>query len=120
MMQELLLLEALMPVKRIPREQFNQLQPLQQVLESLTGEEVEWFAAKPGDLLGTVAKGKGKAGWNYVVLKRKKTGGIKVCHVEANFFSRNAARIDLLLTMATAAKSRYKSPSVGSSVPRTA
>ena len=47
-----------MPVKSILREQFNRLLPVQQVLESLTGEEVEWFAAKPGDLPGTIAKGK--------------------------------------------------------------
>ena len=95
-----------MPVKRILREQFNRLLPVQQVLESLTGEEVEWFAAKPGDVLGTIAKGKGEASWNYVVLKQKTPGGFKVCNVEANFFSRNAARVDLLLAMVAAAKSR--------------
>jgi hypothetical protein len=99
-----------MPVKRILREQFNRLLPVQQVLESLTGEEVEWFAAKPGDLLGTVAKGRGEASWNYVVLKQEKTGGFKVCNVEANFFSRNAARTNLLLAMATPAKSRHNTP----------
>jgi Protein of unknown function (DUF2934) len=92
-----------LPVKRIPKEQFNQLLPPHQALESLTGEEVDWFAAKPGGLLGTVAKGKGEAGWNYVILKQKKTGGVKVCNVEANFFNRDAARVDLMLTMAAAA-----------------
>jgi hypothetical protein len=96
-----------LPVKRIRREQFNHLLPPHQALESLTGEEVDWFAAKPGGLLGTVAKGQGEAGWNYVILKQKKTGGVKVCNVEANFFSRNAARVDLMLTMATAAKSGH-------------
>jgi hypothetical protein len=100
-----------LPVKRIPREQFNQLLPPHQALESLTGEEVEWFVAKPGGLLGTVAKGKGEAGWNYVILKQKKTGGVKVCNVEANFFNRNAARVDLMLAMAAAAKKPSRQPS---------
>jgi len=93
-----------LPVKPIPREQFNKLLPPHEVLESLTGEEVEWFAANPGGLLGTVAKGKGQAGWNYVILKRKKTGEVEVCDAEANFFNRHAARVDLELAMATAAQ----------------
>src|SRR5208282_1921604 len=38
------------PVKSIPKERFDQLLPPYQVLESLTGEEVEWFAAKRGGL----------------------------------------------------------------------
>jgi hypothetical protein len=48
MMSESLLLNALMPVKRISREQFNQRLSFHQVLEGLTGEEVDWFASKPG------------------------------------------------------------------------
>ena len=95
-----------MPVKRISREQFNRRLSFHQVLERLTGEEVEWFATSSDGLLGTVAKGTGEAGWNYVVLKRKKTGGVKVCDVGVNFFNRNAAKVDLLLAMATAATSK--------------
>ena len=98
-----------LPVKRIPREEFNQLLPPHQALESLTGEEVDWFAAKPGGLLGTVAKGKGVDDWNYVILKREKTGDVKVCNVEANFFNCNAARVDLMLTMAMGAKNTHVS-----------
>ena len=95
-----------MPVKRISREQFTRRLSFHQVLEGLTGEEVDWFTSKPGGLLGTVAKGNGRTGWNYVILKRKKTGGVKICDVGANFFSRDAATVDLVLAMATAAKNK--------------
>jgi len=102
----LIVIKTPMRVKRISSKQFNHRLPFRGVLESLTGEEVEWFATSSDGLLGTVAKGTGEAGWNYVVLKRKKTGGVKICDVGANFFNRNAARVDLLLAMATAAKNK--------------
>lgn len=62
-------------------------------------EEVEWFSNRMGTLLGTIARGKNAAGWNYVILKRAKKGDPRVCKVMNNFFSAKAAQVDLLLSM---------------------
>lgn len=64
------------------------------------GEEVEWFCNRSGSLLGAIAKQDGMAGWNYAVLKGDKNGDFCVRKVMNNFFGLNAARVDLLLSMA--------------------
>lgn len=55
-------------------------------------------------MLGAVAKGVGVAGWNYVILKRDKEGGFHLRKVMSNFFNLNAAKTDLLLSMAEIGK----------------
>ena len=89
-----------MNIKTIPRSEFDRLRPLRSALESLMGEQVEWFSNRSGNLLGTVAKGEGVAGWNYAILKRDKKGGPHVRKVMSNLFSLNDARVDVLLSMA--------------------
>jgi len=89
-----------MNIKTIPRSEFDRLRPLRSALESLMGEQVEWFSNRSGNLLGTVAKGEGVAGWNYAILKRDKKGDPHVRKVMSNLFSLDDARVDVLLAMA--------------------
>jgi hypothetical protein len=89
-----------MSIKIIPRTEFDRLQPLHAALESLMGEQVEWFSNRSENVLGFVAKSEGVAGWNYAILKRDKEGEFHVRKVMGNLFSLKDARVDLLLLMA--------------------
>lgn len=88
-----------MNIKTIPRSEFDDLVPQYPALDSLMTEQVEWFASRSGNTLATIAKGEGVAGWNYVILKRDRRGDFHVRKVMNNFFNRNAAKIDLMLSM---------------------
>jgi len=88
-----------MTIKPISRFEFAQLLPHHPALESLMVEQIEWFSNKSGNLLGAIAKGEGVAGWNYVILRRDKRGGVHVRKVMNNFFNLNATRVDLFLSM---------------------
>jgi hypothetical protein len=89
-----------MGIRTIPHSEFDRLLPHHFTLESLVGEEVEWFSNQSGNMVGTIAKGEGGAGWNYAILKRDTKGDLHVRKVMNNFLSLNAARVDLLLSMA--------------------
>jgi len=89
-----------MSIGAIPRSEFDRLLPQNPAIESLVGEEIEWFSNRSGNLLGAVAKGEGVAGWNYVILERDQKGNFQVRKVMSNFFSSEVARVDLLLCMA--------------------
>ena len=89
-----------MMIRTIPRFEFDQLLPQNSIIEHLMVDQVEWFANRSGNLLGTIAKGKSVAGWNYVILKRNKEGDLHVHKVMNSFFSRKAATDDLLISMA--------------------
>lgn len=89
-----------MIINAITRSEFDQLLPHHPALESMMVEQVEWFSNRSGNLLGAIARGGGVAGWNYAVLKRDKKGDFHVRKVMNNFFNLNAAKIDLLLSMA--------------------
>ena len=93
-----------MSIQTIRRSEFDRLLPHNPALESWMVEQVEWFSDRSGNLLGTIAKGKGVAGWNYVILERDKSGDFYVHKVMNNFFSSEAARVDLLLWMAGSEK----------------
>lgn len=95
-----------MGIKTIPRSKFDRLVPQNPALESLMGEEVEWFSSRSGNLLGAVAKGEGVAGWNYAVLKRDRKGDFHVRKLMNSFFGLRHARVDLLLSMAGIANNR--------------
>jgi len=90
-----------MSFRAIPRSEFDRLLPLNSFLENMMVEQVEWFSSKSGRLLGAVAKGGGYSDWNYVILKQDRKGDFHVRKVTGNFFSPRAARVDLLLSMAT-------------------
>ena len=89
-----------MRIKTIPRSEFDRLLPQNPALENLMVVEVEWFSNRSGNMLGTIAKGESVAGWNYAILKRGKKGGFYVHKVMNNCSSSNAARVDLLISMA--------------------
>ena len=93
-----------MGIKTIPRSEFTRWLPQNPALESWMAEQVEWFSDRTENLLGTIAKGKGVAGWNYVILERDKIGDFYVHKVMDNFFSLETARVDLLLWMAGSEK----------------
>jgi hypothetical protein len=87
-----------MGIKTIPRSEFAQLLPHNPALESWMVEQVEWFSHRSGTLLGTIAKGKSVAGWNYVILERDKLGDFYVHKVMNNFFSSEAAKMTFTVT----------------------
>jgi hypothetical protein len=93
-----------MSIKTIPRSEFERLVPHNPALESWMVEQVEWFSDMSGKLLGAIAKGKGMAGWNYVILERDQKGMFHVRKVMNNCFSSEVARVDLLLWMAGSEK----------------
>jgi hypothetical protein len=88
-----------MSIKTIRRSEFDRLVPYNPVLERWMVEQVEWFSDTSGTSLGAVARGKGGAGWNYVILERDQKGIFQVRKVMSNFFSLDIARGDLLLWM---------------------
>lgn len=73
-------------------------------------EQVEWCSDGSGTMLGAIAKGKGVAGWNYVILERDKKGDFRIRKVMANFFNLKAARVDLVLWMIEIKKSDHTNP----------
>jgi hypothetical protein len=93
-----------MSIKTIPRSEFARLLPYNPILEDFMVEQVEWFSDRSGNLLGAIAKGKGVAGWNYVILERDKFGDFYVHRMMNNFCGSGAARVDLLLWMAGSEK----------------
>jgi hypothetical protein len=89
-----------MGIKTIPRSEFEQLVPHNLALENFMVNQVEWFSNRSGNLLATIAKGKGVSGWNYSILKRDKKGDFHVRKVMSNFFDVKVARVDLSHSMA--------------------
>ena len=95
-----------MSIGAIPRSEFDRLLPQNPAIESLVGEEIEWFSNRSGNLLGAVANGEGVAGWSYAILQRNKKGDFHVRKVMNSFFGLKHARVDLLLSMAGIAMNR--------------
>ena len=89
-----------MNIKIISRSEFDRLLAHHPALKNLMVEQVEWFSNRSGNLLGSIAEGERVAGWNYAILKRGKKGGFYVHKVMNNCSSSNAARVDLLISMA--------------------
>jgi hypothetical protein len=95
-----------MSIKTITRSEFNRLLPHNSALEHLMVEQVGWFSNTSGSVLGTIGRGKGVAGWNYVILKQEEKGGFCVRKVMSNFFALKPAKDDLLISMAELASER--------------
>ncbi len=91
-----------MTIKGVERAEFIRLLSLQTDLESYVGKEVEWFSNTAGNVIGTIALGDGKLGWNYVVLRRETAGKFHACHVACDFYNHAAARVDCMYAMAVA------------------
>jgi hypothetical protein len=86
--------------RSIPRAEFDGLLPHGPILKNLMEEQVEWFSNSSGSLLGSIAKGERTAAWKYAILKQDRDGHFHVHKVMNSFLSLNAARVDLLISMA--------------------
>ncbi len=75
-------------------------------------EQVQWYSNRSGSVLAAIATGEGAAGWNYVILKRDRKGDFQVRKVMDNFFNRNAAEVDLVLSMTSIGVDQHDSPSL--------
>ena len=93
-----------MKIEAIPRSEFDRLLPYNSALKHVMVEQVEWFSNGSRNTLGTVAEGVGVAGWSYAIFKRDRQDDFHVRKVTCNFFSLEAARVDLLLSMAEIVK----------------
>ena len=91
-----------MRINSISRAEFIRRLLLHNDLERFIGGEVEWFANRLGNILGTIALGDANRGWNYVIFKRNRTGKFHVCTVVCDFYSRAAARVDFMFAAASA------------------
>jgi hypothetical protein len=89
-------------IKNISRWKFERFLRFHAILETVIGDEVEWFGDAVENTIGTIAYCEGERGWNYAVLKRGWTGDFQVCDLGANLYSLDAARIDFRLAMAAA------------------
>jgi hypothetical protein len=97
-----------MVIKSIDRPEFVRRLSLDCDLEHLIGKEVEWFSSKTGNIIGTIALGDRRRGWNYVVLRRDQVGKFHVCDVVCNFYNHAAARVDFMFAMVGARQSPRK------------
>ena len=100
--------EAAMPIKTIARREFNQLLPHHLVLENLMGEQVEWFANRARNLIGTIALTAMGRSWNFAILKRNRQGNFQVCDVGQNFFNLSQIMVQFRYAMVAAKYSRQE------------
>jgi hypothetical protein len=91
-----------MNIENISRSKFNQLLSSDSAVSNLT-VQVAWFSNPSGNLLGALTKSKGRPEWNYVILKRDKEGDCHIHQVMNGFLSSEAAKADLLMSMAEVA-----------------
>jgi hypothetical protein len=96
----------IMVVKDIGRTEFIRRLSLHSDLEHFIGNEVEWFANKTGNVIGTIAQGDKSRGWNYVILKRNQMGKFHVRNSVCDFYNHAAARVDFMFAMMGAGQSR--------------
>ncbi len=89
-----------MGIHTVPHSEFDRVLPHHPVLERFMAEQVAWFSNRSGNLLGTIAGGRGVTGWNYAIMKRDTAGDFHVRKMMTNFSSLAAARVCLLLSMA--------------------
>lgn len=97
-----------MPIKHIARWEFNQLLPNHLVLENLMGDQVEWFANKAKNLIGTIALTKVGRSWNFAVLRRNKLGNFQVCEIGQNFFNLGQTMVQFTYAMIAAKNSQQE------------
>jgi len=66
------------------------------------GEQVEWFANKAKNLIGTIALTKVGRSWNFAVLRRNKLGNFQVCDIGQNFFNLRQTMVQFTYAMVAA------------------
>ena len=91
-----------MAIKSIGRWEFDKLLEYHRVLESFMGKQVEWFADKARNLIGTIALTKVGRSWSYAILRRDKLGNFQVCDIGQNFYNLKQTTIQFMYASATA------------------
>ena len=86
----------------ISSAEFDKLFPDRPLLESFTGELVEWFADEANNTLGAIDHEQKTGTWSYVILKRNLEGALQVSELNENIVSRPAAEAELFRKMETA------------------
>ena len=86
----------------ISSTEFDKLFPNRPLLESFTGELVEWFANEANNILGAIDHEQKTGTWSYVVLKRNPQGVLEVSELNENIVSRPAAEAELFRKMENA------------------
>src|ERR1017187_5867438 len=86
-------------LRKISRTEFDKLFPNRPLLESFTGELVEWFANEANNTLGAIDHEQKTGTWSYVVLKRNPEGVLRVSELNENIISRPAAEAELFRKM---------------------
>jgi hypothetical protein len=89
-------------IRMISRNEFDKLFPDRALLESFTGELVEWFANEANSTLGAIDHEQETGTWSYVVMKRNQEGALQVSELNENIVSRPAAEAELFQKMETA------------------
>ena len=91
-----------MAINRISRANFNRFLSQPRVLESLMGEQIEWFGNPARNLIGTIARNKVGRSWNYAILRQTQPGHFDVCDVGENFYSLRQTGVQFRYAMAGA------------------
>jgi hypothetical protein len=89
-------------LRMISRKEFDKLFPDRPLLESFTGELVEWFADEANNTLGAIDHEQETGTWSYVVMKRNQGGVLQVSELNENIVSRPAAEAGLFRKMEAA------------------
>ena len=100
----------------ISRNDFDNLFPDRPLLESFTGELVEWFANEANNTLGAIDHEQKTGTWSYVVMKRNPEGVLLVSELNENIISRPVAEEELFRKMEAAETSKSRSESVADSI----
>jgi hypothetical protein len=93
-------------VDGIPRSRFGHLFVENRALESVIGNEVEWFADDSETLLGTVANGLLFDRWTYVFLEKRGITGFHIVRIEFGVSAQDEATVRLLRSMKAYAQRR--------------
>ena len=72
------------------------------------GEQVEWFANKARNLIGTIALTAMGRSWNFAILKRNRQGNFQVCDVGQNFFNLSQIMVQFRYAMVAAKYSQQE------------
>jgi hypothetical protein len=88
--------------RTICRSEFDNLFPERPLLESFTGELVEWFANEANNILGAIDHEQTAGTWSYVVLKTNQHGAFQVLSLNEGMKSRLDAETELFRKMEAA------------------
>ena len=107
-----------MAIRSITQGEFHQVIPRRPPRGTVTGEEVAWVADESGKIMGTVAAKRGDSHWCYILWKRVKGSGFRVCEIRDTFESHQEAELQLLAVMASTEKPALDSRPENASVPQ--